>query len=385
MDSKFKGKMDNSKQVIGCIVGTRPEIIKMAPIVYKLQDCSWAHPVLINTAQHRNLLDDMLELFSLSPDYDLNIMTANQSLAILTSKLCAKLENLLQQHQFDILLGAGDTTTVFVASLIAFYNQIPFGHIEAGLRTYNTREPFPEEINRVITAPLSTWHFAPTILEKENLLRENIPFSKIIVTGNPVIDSLYWVLKHKPQKNLWADLENIIVVTAHRRENFGNLQNICSAIIELSKQFNHLNFVFPVHPNPNVQQQVEKQLKGYPRIHLLHPLKYDEFAHLMQLAILILTDSGGIQEEAPALNKPVLVLRNITERPAILSEGVGLLVGTNPDNIIRAVTELLTNKTLYSSMSRGVSPYGDGKAADRIIASLEESFETYKKTKKKKR
>jgi UDP-N-acetylglucosamine 2-epimerase (non-hydrolysing) len=356
---------------IGCIIGTRPEVIKMAPIIFLLKACHWANVIIINTAQHRDLLDNMFEVFDLYPDADLDSMTCNQSLGGLTGTLCKKLDALVKQHRFDVLLAAGDTTTVFVLSLVAFYNQISFGHIEAGLRTYNHKEPFPEEINRVLTAPLSTWHFAPTAVERDNLLRENIPSSKIIVTGNPVIDSLFWVLKNKPNTRA-QPLSNIIVVTAHRRENFGeNLQHICSAIITLTEQFEHINFVFPIHPNPQVQKTIESLLHNKPRIHLLPPLKYDEFAHLLQQSLFVLTDSGGIQEEAPALGKPVLVLRNTTERPAIITEGVGLLIGTAKNNIVHAVRQLLNDKKIYTDMSQGVSPYGDGHAAERIVGFLE--------------
>ncbi|HGF0818521.1 TPA: non-hydrolyzing UDP-N-acetylglucosamine 2-epimerase, partial [Legionella pneumophila] len=368
--------MNNSKHfVIGCIIGTRPEVIKMAPIIFKLKACSWAKVFIINTAQHRSLLDDMLGLFDLTPDADLDCMTNDQSLGELTGTLCKKLDVLVKKYRFDVLLAAGDTTTVFVSSLVAFYNHIRFGHVEAGLRTYNSREPFPEEINRILTAPLATWHFAPTELEKENLVRENIAPSKIIVTGNSVIDALYWVLKNKPDPHSFRQWSNIIIVTAHRRENFGdNIRNICEAIIGLSKQFKHVNFVFPVHPNPHVQNDILLLLNEKPGIHLLPPLRYDEFAHLMNQSLLILTDSGGIQEEAPALNKPVVVLRNVTERPAIITEGVGILVGTDKKQIIMTVSELLTNKKLYSKMARGVSPYGDGYTAERVISFLKQKL-----------
>jgi UDP-N-acetylglucosamine 2-epimerase (non-hydrolysing) len=356
---------------VGCIIGTRPEFIKMAPIIFQLQASSWATVFFINTAQHRDMLDNLFDVFDLYPDADLDSMTPNQSLGELTGTLCKKLDALVKQQHFDVLLAAGDTTTVFVSSLVAFYNKIPFGHIEAGLRTYNTMEPFPEEINRVLTAPLATWHFAPTEAERQNLLHENIASSKIIVTGNPVIDALFWVLKNKPNTQP-QNISNIIVVTAHRRENFGkNIQTICSAIIDLTHQFEHINFVFPIHPNPQVQKNIETLLINTPRVHLLPPLKYDEFAHLLQNALLVLTDSGGIQEEAPALGKPVLVLRNTTERPAIITEGVGLLIGTEKDDIINAVSQLLTDQNAYKTMARGVSPYGDGHAAKRIVNFLE--------------
>lgn len=364
-----------SRFVIGCIIGTRPEVIKMAPIISKLKACPWADVFVINTAQHRSLIDDMLDLFDLTPDADLDCMTADQSLGELTGNLCNKLEHLVKNHKFDALLAAGDTTTVFASSLIAFYHHIPFGHIESGLRTYNSKMPFPEEINRILVAPLATWHFAPTELEKDNLLRENIAPDKIIVTGNPVIDTLHWVLENKPDTHSFSQWSNIIIVTAHRRENFGdNIKNICEAIIELSSKFRHVNFVFPVHPNPRVQKDINLLLEDKPGIHLLPPLRYDQFAHLMSRSLLILTDSGGIQEEAPALNIPVLVLRNTTERPAIITEGVGLLVGTDKEHIIEKVSELLTNKDLYSKMAAGKSPYGDGHTSERIATFLKEKL-----------
>lgn len=368
--------MDNSKPlIVGCIIGTRPEIIKMAPIIFQLKSASWAKVCLINTAQHRSLLDDMLGLFDLTPDADLDSMTPDQSLGELTGNLCKKLDILVKNNKFDLLLAAGDTTTVFVSSLIAFYHHIPFGHVEAGLRTYNSQEPFPEEINRIMTAPLASWHFAPTELEKDNLIRENIDPAKIIVTGNPVIDSLYWVLKNKPVHHPMEQWSNIVIVTVHRRENFGeHVKNICQAVLELASQFKQLNFVFPLHPNPHVQNVISLLLNEKPGIHLLPPLRYDGFVHLMNRSILILTDSGGIQEEAPALHKPVVVLRNITERPAVISQGLGVLVGTDKDAIIRKVSELLTNEKIYTKMTEGGSPYGDGRAAERIIQFLKQSL-----------
>ncbi|MFA6303750.1 MAG: UDP-N-acetylglucosamine 2-epimerase (non-hydrolyzing) [Legionella sp.] len=365
----------SGRLVIGCIIGTRPEVIKMAPIIFKLKASSWAEVFVIDTAQHRGLLDDMLGLFDLVPDADLDSMTKDQSLGELTGNLCKKLDALVKNNRFDALLAVGDTTTVFVSALIAFYYQIPFGHIEAGLRSYNSKEPFPEEINRILTAPLATWHFAPTELEKNDLIRENIDPAKIIVTGNPVIDALHWVLENKPDPHFVEQWSNSVIVTAHRRENFGeNIKHICEAVIELSQQFEHINFVFPVHPNPHVQEDIFLLLNDKKGIHLLPPLRYDEFAHLMNRSLLILTDSGGIQEEAPALNKPVVVLRNLTERPAIISEGVGVLVGTEKAKIISTVSELLSNKELYSKMARGVSPYGDGQSAERIINFLKQQI-----------
>lgn len=365
--------MSASKRfVIACVIGTRPEVIKMAPVYFALKACPWADVVLINTAQHRGLLDDMLAIFSLKPDMDLDIMTANQSLGQLTGRLCLKLDELVKEHHFDAILAQGDTTTVMVSSLIAFYHNIPFGHIEAGLRTHMPREPFPEEINRILAAPLSTWHFVPTAMEEANLLKENIDVERIAITGNTVIDALYWVLKNRPQHDVLAHLSNIITITTHRRENFGTgLQNICQAIVQLAQRYPQMNFVFPVHPNPNVREVVEARLGNRANIHLIAPMKYDEFAHLMNRSILMLTDSGGIQEEAPALNKPVVVMRRTTERPAIITEGVGVLAGVEADEIVRVVSELLDDKTRYDSLARGVSPYGDGQAAGRIVARLQ--------------
>lgn len=368
--------MDSLRRLnIGCIIGTRPELIKMAPVIFELKASPWAEVCLINTAQHRSLLDDMLSLFDLTPDVDLDCMISDQSLGELTGQLCTKLDTLIKNNPFDVLLAVGDTTTVLVTSLIAFYHHIPFGYIEAGLRTYNPKEPFPEEINRILTAHLATWYFVPTELEKNNLIRENIDPTNILVTGNPVIDTLYWVLNTQPDPDCLEQWSNMIIVTAHRRENFGdNIKNICEAVIELSQQFEHINFVLPVHPNPHVQNDIFLRLNNKPRIHLLPPLRYNDFVHLMNKSLLILTDSGGIQEEAPALSKPVLVLRNTTERPALISEGLGELVGTEKNNIIAKVRELLTNQALYAQMARGVSPYGDGHAAERIVKFLKEKL-----------
>ncbi len=358
----------NKKIVIACVIGTRPEVIKMAPVILALQACEWAKVLLINTAQHRELTDDMLTIFDLKSDIDLNLMKPDQSLGSLSGKLCIELDRLIHQQKFDLVLGVGDTTTVFIASLISFYQRIPFGHIEAGLRSHQLLEPFPEEMNRLLTAPLATWHFAPTLLEKENLIKERIDENHILVTGNTVIDALHWVIQHKPEHHFMRSLSKFIIVTVHRRENFGEqLDQICEAIIQLSSRFKDVEFIIPMHPNPNVRKTIEHQLMNRGNIHLLSPLGYTEFANLMSRAILIMTDSGGIQEEAPALKKPLVILRGVTERAAILSEELGILAGTETKSIVDTVSELLTNPTLYAKMSRGVSPYGDGHAADRIV------------------
>jgi UDP-N-acetylglucosamine 2-epimerase (non-hydrolysing) len=344
-------------------------------VVFKLQSCSWATVTLINTAQHRELLDDMLSIFRLKPDFDLNIMQENQSLSELTAHLCTKLDELFSTHRFDAVLGVGDTTSVMVASLIAFYHKISFGHIEAGLRTFDRYQPFPEEVNRTLISKLATWHFVPTQTEQENLLKENISSQTIFVTGNTVIDALYWTLEHTQPNTTFSSFKRYIIVTAHRRENFGEgLKSICNAIITLSKRFTDVDFIIPVHPNPNVKRVVSELLAHQSRIHLVSSLKYDEFAHLMQHCMLILTDSGGIQEEAPALHKPVIVMREVTERPAIIDAGVGVLAGTHTEEIVNAVSTLLTDNNLYEKMSNGLSPYGDGHAARRIVEILRKVF-----------
>lgn len=362
---------EQKKHHIACIFGTRPELIKIAPVIFKLKDCSWAKVSMINTAQHRELLDDMLEIFGITPDLDLNIMQENQSLGELTANLCSKFHTFLANQHFDAILGVGDTTTVVVAALSAVYHKIPFGHIEAGLRTYDKSQPFPEEINRVLVAHLATWHFAPTETEKENLCKENISANSIFVTGNTVIDALYWTLANRNPGDLVKLDKNYIVVTAHRRENWGpNLENICRAILRLSELFPDIHFVLPTHPNPNVRKTINKLLAEQQGIHLISALKYDEFAHLMKNCLFIVTDSGGIQEEAPALHKPVLVLRDKTERPAILEKGVGLLAGTKEEDIVKEVSHLLMTPALYKKMATGPSPYGDGHAAEKIVAIL---------------
>ena len=353
---------------IACVMGTRPEVIKIAPVIFKLQACAWAKVTIINTAQHRQLLDDMLGIFKLTPDFDLNTMKENQSLGELTANLCANMEKLLDTHPFDAVLGVGDTTSIMAAALIAFYHKIPFGHIEAGLRSEDRYQPFPEEINRVLAAQLASWHFTPTQTEKDNLLKENINEKTIYVTGNTVIDALYWTLSHTQPQTRFSAIKRYILVTAHRRENVGeNLEHICQAIITLSERFSDVDFIFPVHPNPKVKKTVTTLLDKKARIHLTQPLQYDEFAHLMKDCLLILTDSGGIQEEAPALHKPVIVMRAVTERTAIIDAGVGILAGTKAANIVDAVSALLTDSSLYARMSQGPSPYGDGQAAERIV------------------
>lgn len=361
----------NKKPVIASFVGTRPELIKMAPILLELKANPNVCSILINTGQHQELVDDMWDIFHLTPDIELQIMTTAQTLGSLTSRLTHHIEKLFQKHRFDFVIAAGDTTTVFISALVAFYHHVPFGHIEAGLRSYNHQEPFPEEINRILAAPLSTLHFSPTVQEKQNLINEGIDANKIIVTGNPVIDAMHWVLQNDTDMSLVPKIDHFILVTTHRRENFNErLENICLAILELSKKFKNVHFVFPVHPNPNVQKQVNKLMTGVKTIHLIKPLRYDAFIYLLKKCLFVMTDSGGIQEEAPALGKPVLVLRNHTERLAIITENAGKLVGTDKDTIIYEASQLLTSQKAYTSLVTKQSPYGDGHASERIINAL---------------
>ncbi len=357
---------------IACVIGTRPEIIKMAVLFHYLKKhCDWAEPMLINTAQHRDLLDDMLEAFELTPDVDLNVMMDNQSLGHLTGELCIKLDGLFQAEHFDLVISAGDTSTVLVSALIAFYFQIPYAHIEAGLRTCHRNSPFPEEINRRLVAQLAQWHFAPTQTEKLNLIKENVPEKDIFITGNPVIDALHWVLEHqKVEKKMNG--ECFILVTIHRRENFGkNLSNFLAAIKTLCRKYPDLKFVFPVHPNPKVRKHVYAELEDIQQVSLLPPLKYNEFVHLMQESYLIMTDSGGLQEEAPALKKPLVVLRENTERHAIIDLDLGILSGVDELSVVDSVSYILDNPAVYERMARGLSPYGDGLTARHIALIIE--------------
>jgi UDP-N-acetylglucosamine 2-epimerase (non-hydrolysing) len=372
-DGSEMNRMNAQKKCrVACVFGTRPEVIKLAPVIFALRNTQWADVILISTGQHTSLANDMLDIFGLKADIELNVMRHNQSLGELTASLCKKLEHFLKTQSVDYMLAAGDTTSVLIASLLAFYHKIPFGHIEAGLRSFDKFQPFPEEMNRVLTAPLARWHFAPTAEEKNNLIRENIHSDNITVTGNTVIDALHWTIQHRPGTLALNQDKKIILVTAHRRENFGGpIHNICQAILALRNRFSDIEFYLPMHPNPNVKTTIFHELSNQSRIHLLSSLIYNDFVQLMQHSTLILTDSGGIQEEAPFLHKPLLVLRNTTERPAIISAGVGRLVGTDTDAIVQQATLLLTDKESYSQMSTGPSPYGDGHAAAKIIEVLE--------------
>lgn len=359
------------KANIMCVIGTRPEVIKMAPVIWALQRSDEFSTTVVNTAQHRSLLDDMLALFNISPDIDLNIMRDNQSLTDLTGNLFIEMNKIIKPS-YDFVVAQGDTTTTFVSAMVAFYNKIPFGHVEAGLRTYDKYNPFPEEINRVFVGRLATLNFAPTEIEKKNLQQEKITESSILVTGNTVIDSLYhWINKETSLPFNLPEKKKIILLTLHRRESFGApLIDMFSAFLEIVEKFNDVQVVYPVHPNPHVKDMAHKMLGHHPSITLLEPLRYDQFIVLLKLSYLVCTDSGGIQEEAPALNKPLVILRAETERPLVVNLGVAKLAGTKKSSIVNTITTLLTNRDDYCAMQKNISPYGDGHAAERIVNAI---------------
>lgn len=367
------------------IFGTRPEAIKLCPLILALKVHPDFQPHVCVTAQHREMLDQVLEVFGVTPDADLSLMQPNQTLSALTSRTITAIDGYLAKHKPDLVLVQGDTTTVFCASLSAFYHQIPVGHVEAGLRTRNKFSPFPEEINRVLTSHIADYHFAPTKLSKENLLKEGVSKDKIFITGNTVIDALFFAIekakKHSlnipglPEylQNNPTNHDKIVLITGHRRENFGEgFKSICNAIVTLAKKFPKVEFVYPVHLNPNVQKPVFHILSGFKNIHLIEPLSYFPFVMLMEHSKLILTDSGGVQEEAPSLGKPVLVMRDTTERPEAIDAGTVRLVGTNERTIIDNVSTLLTDQKAYAAMAKAVNPYGDGQACGRIVTALEQ-------------
>ncbi len=367
------------------VFGTRPEAIKMAPIVCLLKQTEGIEARVCVTAQHRQMLDQALELFSIKPDYDLDLMREGQSLAQLSAGIFTHLDPVLEEFKPDWILAVGDTTTVLNTSLLAFYRKIKFGHVEAGLRTHNKWHPFPEEINRRIATVTADVHFAPTDWSKGNLLREGVEPEKIFVTGNSVIDALKFVANQKEPLEIANLLERLnvndketrrletrrlILVTAHRRENFGEpMENICNAIKQLASR-EDVEIVYPVHLNPNVQEPVNRILKGVKRITLLPPLDYLPLAHLMKHASLILTDSGGIQEEAPTFGIPVLVMRETTERPEGVEAGILKLVGAETDRITNEAHRLLDDASAYAQMAKAANPYGDGHAAERIVEAL---------------
>jgi UDP-N-acetylglucosamine 2-epimerase (non-hydrolysing) len=359
-----------------CVVGTRPEAIKMAPVILGLQKQPWVKVRVLATAQHRQMLDQVLDFFGIESDIDLDIMRPNQALTTLTARLLLELDKVLLAEKPDAVLVQGDTTTVMTVALACFYHGIPVGHVEAGLRTWDIQNPFPEEANRVIAGKLSKWHWAPTEGSRQNLLKDGVTDQSITVTGNTVIDALLMTASRDLELSVDLDpSKRLVLVTSHRRENFGEpFRNICRALQTLAKNNPDVQFLYPVHPNPNVKDVAYEFLAGVPNFILCEPLDYAPFIAAMKRAYLILTDSGGVQEEAPALGKPVLVLRDETERPEAVDQGVVKLVGPNYERIVTEAQRLLDDPDAYKAMARGVSPYGDGKAAERIVQTLREHF-----------
>ena len=359
-----------------CVMGTRPEAIKMAPVILALKKEPWANVRVLATAQHRHMLDQVNDFFGIAPDIDLNIMRPNQALTTLTARLLLELDGVLQAEKPDAVLVQGDTTTVMTVALACFYHRIPIGHVEGGLRTWDMQNPFPEEANRVIAGKFARWHFAPTDGSRQNLLKEGVPDKDIIVTGNTVIDALLMTAANDLTLDVPLDpAKRLVLVTSHRRENFGEpFRNICRALRTLAQNNPELQFLYPVHPNPNVKDVAYEFLGELPNFQLCEPLDYAPFIAAMKRAYIILTDSGGVQEEAPALGKPVLVLRDETERPEAVDQGVVKLVGPNYESIVKEAQRLLDDDDAYRSMARGVSPYGDGRAAERIVKVLREHF-----------
>lgn len=376
------------------VFGTRPEAIKMAPLVKEFQK----HPdtfqtIVCVTGQHREMLDQVLNIFDIRPDFDLNIMKQGQDLYDVTARVLTGMRDVLREAQPDVVLVHGDTTTSTAAALAAFYQQIPVGHVEAGLRTHNILSPWPEEMNRQITGRIASYHFAPTALSRQNLQQENVDDANITVTGNTVIDALYWVVDRiKNDRSLDAELEEVlrragydvnrladgrplVLITGHRRENFGDgFINMCTAIKQLTERYPNVDFVYPMHLNPNVRRPIHEvfgdDLSNLGNMHFIEPLEYLSFVYLMEKSTIVLTDSGGIQEEAPGLGKPVLVMRDTTERPEALKAGTVKLVGTDREKIFNEVSTLLDDAAAYARMSQAVNPYGDGLACSRIVERL---------------
>ena len=376
------------------VFGTRPEAIKMAPLVKEFQkQPKRVETVVCVTGQHREMLDQVLKIFDIKPDYDLNIMKQGQDLYDVTARVLTGMRDVLKEVKPDVVLVHGDTTTSTAAALAAFYQQIPVGHVEAGLRTHNIYSPWPEEMNRLLTGRLATYHFSPTPLSRNNLIKESVDDRNIIITGNTVIDALYWVVdKIKNNKELDNELEDIlskagydvnrlnngkklVLITGHRRENFGDgFINMCTAIKDLTIKHPNVDFVYPMHLNPNVRKPIHEvfgeDLSGLKNMFFIEPLEYLSFVYLMEKSTIVLTDSGGIQEEAPGLGKPVLVMRDTTERPEALAAGTVKLVGTDYDKIVSEVSALLDDTAYYDAMSKAVNPYGDGLACGRIVEFL---------------
>lgn len=360
------------------VFGTRPEAIKMCPLVLEMKKYpDLIEPLVAVTAQHREMLDQVLELFQIKPDYDLNIMTSGQTLYDVTTRALMGLKEVMEEAKPDIVLVHGDTTTTFAGALAAFYAQIPVGHVEAGLRTGNKYSPYPEEMNRKLTGAIADMHFAPTAISKQNLLKENVNPDNILVTGNTVIDALQatvqkdYVFEDAEFNKVFESGHRLILMTTHRRENLGEpMRHVYKALKSVLETHEDVEAIFPVHKNPKVREIVQQELGGLDRVHLIEPMDYEPFANLMAKVDIVLTDSGGIQEEAPALGKPVLVLRDTTERPEAVSAGTVLLVGTAYEDVLRETNMLLDNAEHYREMSEAANPYGDGKACARIIRAI---------------
>ncbi len=371
-----------SKKKIITIFGTRPEAIKMAPLVKELEKREEIESKVCVTAQHREMLDQVLELFDIEPDFDLNIMKTKQSLTGITNKVLEGLEEVFSEEKPDMILVHGDTTTTFAGALAAFYQQIKIGHVEAGLRTFNKYFPFPEEMNRKLTGSLADLHFAPTKGSKENLLREGVKEDDVYITGNTVIDAMLhtvkedYVFENDELNNIDFNNKKVIMITAHRRENWGKgIENICLALNKIVEENEDVELVYLVHLNPVVKDVVFERLGEKDRVHLLSPLDTKETHNLMNKSFMVMTDSGGLQEEAPHLGKPVLVLRDVTERPEAVEAGTVKLVGTDVDKIVSEANELLRNSESYNKMSKAINPYGDGKASRRIVDSILKYFD----------
>ncbi len=362
------------------VFGTRPEAIKVAPLIRALEQGEHTESIVCVTAQHRQMLDQVLDIFHITPDYDLDIMQPRQTLSTITEKSLHGLDEVLEQAKPDMVLVHGDTSTTFAGALAAFYHQIPVGHIEAGLRTYDKYSPFPEEMNRCLTGRIATLHFAPTARNRDNLAREAIT-DGVTVVGNTVVDAIHMTVRDdfafRDEQLKTLDFQNnrVVLVTAHRRENYGEpMENICRAIAELSAAYEDVHFVYPVHLSPYVRETAEKYLGGNPRVHLIQPLAVDEMHNLMARCFMIMTDSGGLQEEAPSLGKPVLVLRRETERPEAIEAGTVKLAGVDQNEIVRLARELFDDPAAYAAMAHAVNPYGDGKTSERIVQLIEQYF-----------
>ena len=363
------------------IFGTRPEAIKMAPLVKELEKREEIESIVCVTAQHRQMLDQVLEIFEIKPDFDLNIMKDRQTLLSITTRGLEGLDEVMKEAKPDIVLVHGDTSTTFVGSLAAFYNQIPVGHVEAGLRTYDKYSPFPEEVNRRLTGVIADMHFAPTIRNRENLLKENVSDDTIYITGNTVIDALKttvssdYKFKDKTLAEMPWDEKRVIVMTAHRRENLGKpLENICTAVKRIVEEFSDVEVVYPVHMNPAVREVANKVLGNIERVKLIEPVNADELHNAISRSFMVMTDSGGLQEEAPSLGKPVLVMRTETERPEAVESGTVRIAGVDEENIYAMAKQLLTDKDEYSKMAKAVNPYGDGYASQRIVDVIIEKY-----------